>query len=1133
MLHIQLFGALRLAVGDRPLPRPIRRQTERLLTCLLIYREIEQGREHLAYVLWPDSPEAEARAELRRHLHLLLKYLPSSTTDGGWILRDYKSVQWNPKVPLDLDVQTFETSVRRAKLLIGEDRTAQAMAELTQAVAVYQADLLPEWEDDWVKQARQRLAALYVDALDRLSRLQEEGGELPSAIATLERLVSVQPLRDEPQGRLMQLYAQLGERGKALAQFEAYASTLRATLDIDPAPGLEAQFIAIRDGTIVRTTPAMVADARQQGSPVAARNLPVPLSRFVGRAREMGEIRALARHHRLIVLIGVGGSGKTRLALEAAHELAGSFIDGTWWIELENLSDPSLIAPHIGSALGIRQEGNRSLTDIMAEYLRQRHAFLVIDNCEHLSFGVAEVVSGLLTRCPKVHVLATSRERLHIDGEVVVQVAAMSLPDQSDWVSIADLASADAVTLFVDRVHGLWPGFTPTWAQLKVIAGICRRVEGIPLAIELAAARASVLSLEEIETRLDRSSKLLRGVSRSRPDRHQSIEATIDWSFRLLSPFERTLLVRLAVFAGSFNLDAIEAVCTPQDGFPDPLADAEVLDMVASLVGKSLIAVGTHGAKGRRYRLIDMIRQYCTDRLRESGMLEPLRERHTQYFLQMAVNAEQPLMSQDRLPWLAQLEQENDNLRAAMTNLQEQHAVDPALKLACALWRFWYLHGHLSWERRWLESMLSEPHDRLDTLTLGSAYNAAGALAYAQGDYTWARAYWEISCSALGQSEDQAALALALHNLGTVLTMENQLVAARRTHERALSLRRRLHNEVGTADSLAGLAEAAYRLGDFQQSRALFEESIAIMERLANQGTYHYQSALRGLCVVARYQGDFKTAHACLREGIAICESMGDNASVAAWHNTLGWVVMDQGAYVEAIDRFKASLVIWRELGNPLMIGLILNNMGEVELRQGHHSVARAYFERSLEAKRHTSDRWSLIYTQINVALLDVATNAWEGARAGATDALAAARELEAKELIARAARVLAIVEIADGRLDDADTLLGESFALTRQMGARREMAATLDVQAGLSTARGDLVAALRHVAEADAVRAAVGTPRDHDAQIEHDRRLAAARLALGAAAVDRLLAEGRDLAGRAAEGRHRFPDIRPWRITL
>jgi non-specific serine/threonine protein kinase len=607
-----------------------------------------------------------------------------------------------------------------------------------------------------------------------------------------------------------------------------------------------------------------------------AHNLPVALSTFIGRERDITEVKRLLLEdeNRLLTLTGSGGCGKTRLALAVAHELVGDFEDGTWWVGLASLSNPTLVPQAVASSLGVREAPDRSLSEVLQEHLRTEDLLLLLDNCEHLIDACAELADTLLRTCPNLKILATSREALSIAGETSWSVPPLSLPDLRDLPPVEPLMRYEALRLFVERARAVASSFELTEQNAPAVARVCQRLDGIPLAIELAAARARVLSAEQIAKRLGESFQLLSTESRMADPRQQTLRATVDWSHDLLSEKEKVLFRRLSVFAGGFTLEAAEAVCAGNS--PE---SAEVLTLMTHLVDKSLVLVAERQGEAR-YRLLETVRQYGREKLEESGEEAEIRRRHANFFLAFAEQVEPKINSKDRALWLERLEAEHDNFRAALIWSREEVEAETSLRLVGALSWFWYHRENWSEWRGWLDEVL------------------AGQ---------------ERSGELPGWTE---ARAKALSGGGFLAWMQGDQFAARSRLEESVSLWREVGDKQGLAQALRFLSGSFESRGDFATARPLAQESVELFRE--GEDKFGLGITLSRLGITALAQGDHVAAWAALEEGVAICREIEDDWALALALRNLGIGTFRQGDYEQAVTRFKESLDVLRETGNPL-----------------------------------------------------------------------------------------------------------------------------------------------------------------------------------------------------------------------
>jgi non-specific serine/threonine protein kinase len=605
------------------------------------------------------------------------------------------------------------------------------------------------------------------------------------------------------------------------------------------------------------------------------------LTSFVGREREIAEVLRLLSTTRLLTLTGAGGCGKTRLALQVAARARGGFPDGVWLAELAALANPVLVPRAVASAAGVREipeTAGRAPMDGLADHLRDKTLLLVLDNCEHVVAAAAELVDALLRNCPALRVLTTSREPLGIAGETTWRVPSLSLPppsaageEASDHL-VEDLVRYEAVRLFVDRAHAARPDLALSEHNAPALAELCRRLDGIPLALELAAARVRVFSVEQLAARLDDRFRLLTAGPRTAMPRHQTLRATVDWSYALLSEPERALLRRLAVFAGGWTLEAAEAVAVG-----DGLQAYAVLDLLAQLVDKSLVlAEEQHGAV--RYRLLETIRQYAADRLLEAGEVERTRDRHLAHFLELAEEAEPKLRGRASAVALDRLEREHDNLRVA---LEWSMATDPtrgdaALRLSGALAWFWWVRSYHDEGCRWLARALDAhvdgaggtPRHRAARM---KALHGAGWLAHHRRDSALARTLLGESLAIARELDDRWTVALALHHLGRVAYFDGDPDAARSLGEESLAIAETVGDTWLVAWALHLLGLAAHIAADYPTARSYYARSLAMRRELGFEEGIGVLLVLLG--IVALREGDLDQAHALYREGLPIVQA--------------------------------------------------------------------------------------------------------------------------------------------------------------------------------------------------------------------------------------------------------------------
>lgn len=828
VVRVELLGGFRVSVGPRTIGEDgWRLRKARSLVALLAlepYHRMHRGR--LMDLLWPELDAGAAANNLRYALHVARRTLePVPAAASHYLCLRGELLALCSGGQLRVDVEAFERAAATARRL-------REPAAYRAAIELYAGELLPgDRYEGWAEDRREGLRRDHLTLLVELARLHEERGELGPAIEALRRVVIEERTREGAHVGLMRLHALAGRRDEALKQYERLREALSRELGRKPdVPGrhLHQEILA---GRFPPTRPQR--EERERPADDRRHNLPAPRNSFVGREGELVEVGRLLAMTRLLTLTGAGGSGKTRLALEAARDLAGAYPGGVWLVELAGLSEGVLVAQAFAGALGVREQPGRPLADTMVDALRERSLLLVVDNCEHLVDEAARMVETLLDHCPDLRVLATSREVLGVAGELAWRVPSLSLPDPRHPLGVGDLWGYGSARLFVERARNRRPGFEPTPENVRAVAEICHRLDGIPLAIELAAARMGVLSAGQIAERLGDSLGLLTGGGRAAPPRHKTLRGALEWSHDLLSEPERKLFRRLSAFAGGFTLEAAEAV-----GSGRGIEEGDVLDLLSRLVDKSLVAAEAGAEDTSRYRLLEPVRQYGRGKLESTaGMValpeaERVRGRHAAWFLSLAEEAESKGIQQ--AAWLERLEREHDNLRAALSWSLERGKTELGLRLSGTLGEFWYTCGHLDEGRRWLEAALANGGSAPASTRI-KALAGAGYIAWEQGDYDRATQLGEEGLALSRESGDRSGVAAALLTLGTVALHRNECEQASALLEEALGLRRGSGDTVGVGRVLLPMGLVAVIRGDFGRAQALHEEGLSLARETADK----------------------------------------------------------------------------------------------------------------------------------------------------------------------------------------------------------------------------------------------------------------------------------------------------------
>jgi non-specific serine/threonine protein kinase len=690
--------------------------------------------------------------------------------------------------------------------------------------------------------------------------------------------------------------------------YPATLDALAAALGLAPEDGARLRAAA-------RAAPPPAADgAPGRSLAPPPHNLPLQLTSFVGRERALADVTGGLAADRLVTLTGAGGTGKTRLALRAAAELLGEYPDGVWLVELAALADPALVPQAVASAVGVREEPGRPLLATLTDALKPQRLLLVLDNCEHLLEASARLADALLRACPHLSILATSREALGIAGETPWRVPSLSVPELRRGLPPETLAQAEAVRLFVHRAVTAKQDFVLTERTAPAVAQICVRLDGIPLALELAAARVRVLPAEQLLGRLEDRFRLLTGGSRTAPARHQTLRAAVDWSYALLSDPERTLFARLSVFAGGWTLEAAEAVCADPDGAG--IAPGEVLDLLTRLADKSLVVAEEQPDGTARYRLLETLRQYARERLAAGGAAA-LRERHAAHYLERAEAGPagpgsyrfgEVVVRAVAEAW----EREGDNARAALAWWLERGEAERGLRLVTALNASWQIGGRHGEALRWLDALLAA--GPVPAPVRAGALNWAGYHAHQQGDYERARALHEASVALWREAGDPRELSVALTALGLVHCLQGDLARAEALIRESLILARGAGDGAGVSRGLRDLGHVARAAGDYPRAQALLEESLA-----AAQAAGHSWEVWRSSTCLARVaflQGRHGEAAVRLREALTGLQDIA--RPVIAVADALEWLaaaVAAAGRAERAARLYGAAARLRRDAG--------------------------------------------------------------------------------------------------------------------------------------------------------------------------------------------------------------------------
>jgi predicted ATPase/DNA-binding SARP family transcriptional activator len=915
-VRIGLLGGFSVTVGDRKVDENAwrLRKAASLLKLLAVAPGHRLHRERAMDLLWPEAGRKAASDNLRQTLHVARKILhPDPEINSRYLSVSGEQLLMCPEGRLWVDVEVFEEAADTA-------RRSKDSSAYRAAIELYSGELLPEDRfEEWTQSRRRGLRQRFLSLLVELAGLYEERGiedDLALAVQALRRTLAEEPTNEEAHVGLMRLYALSGRSEEALRQYGRLSEALSSGLGAKPSASSSALREEIAAGRFSGDpTQAAGEPAGEISGGARAHNLPAQRTSFVGREREMLELKRALATTRLLTLSGAGGSGKTRLALEVARDVVGACPDGVWLVELAPLTEGALVPQAMARALKVAEQPGRAPTEALVDALREKRLLVVLDNCEHLIEAAARLSDALLSSCPHLRLLATSRETLGVEGELVWMVDPLSVPNADPDVhrtpfGAGELARYEAVRLFVERARTRSSRFELTEENAGAVAQVCRRLEGMPLAIELAAARVGTLAVVQIAQRLEDSLKLLSVDSRTADPRHRTLRATLDWSYNLLSEEERVLLRRLSVFAGGWTLEvAEEAVGTNED-----VGEEDVLELLSRLVDKSLVVAEVRAGEVRRYRLLEPVRQYAGERLEESGETEDFSGRHAGFFLALAEEAEPELAGAQQQEWAERLETDHDNMRAALSWSLEKEP-ETAFRLAMALARFWERRVRLVEGSAWLEAVL-RLSDGADTAVRAKLSSEAGTFAFHRADYDHAIVLHGEALELYRQAGDDSGVAFALLCLGAQYFEKGDPEQAAPFLEEALALSRRIGDKQNTAGTLHNLAEVERQRGNYERAKTLGMESLSLSREMEDQWRLAMIVGWVGLLEV--WNGDdHESAEGFLEEDLALNRGLGNWAYGAYCLEGFAGLAGARGQGERAARLWDAAEALRSNIGAP------------------------------------------------------------------------------------------------------------------------------------------------------------------------------------------------------------------------
>ncbi|MCG3118069.1 MAG: Serine/threonine-protein kinase PknD [bacterium] len=800
-------------------------------------------------------------------------------------------------------------------------------------------------------------------------------------------------------------------------------------------------------------------------------SLPVPSTPLLGREQELAALTQLLLRDevRLITLTGPGGTGKTRLGLQAAANLNAAFTDGTFFVSLAANTEAKLVLSTIAEAFGVFENPVRSVSEGVIAHLREKNLLLLLDNFEQV-VAATPVIADLLAACPQLKILVTSRTVLHLTGEQEFPVSPLATPDPKRSLPFAALTQYAAITLFTQRAVAVKPDFTLNQENAATVAEICYRLDGLPLAIELAAARLKLFSPQTMLARLEKRFELLKGGARDMPARHHTLHQAIAWSYELLNGEEKALFRRLAVFSGGCPLDAVEVVCRAQNHLP-----CSALDVIAALVDQSLLRQDQTAEDEPRFVMLETIREYALECLRASADWEAARRAHADFFLALALQAESELTGPKQKTWLTKLGREHDNFRAVFKWVEEHGEAEPGLRLGGALWRFWLVRGHMREGRERLTALLALPGAAQRTRERAKVLNGAATIIHEMGDYSTAHSLLEESLEIWRELGDKKAEAAAINNLSWVAVMRCEFDAGRTLAAESLIL----HHELGD------------------------KRGIAL--------------ALNNLAWAATLQGDFTTARSLHENGLSLRREIGDERGIAFVLTSLGWIDGMQGHYEKATSLLKEAYGRLQALDDKQIMAIALSYQSNAAIIHGDLALAQTLLEESATFIKEVGSKWGLAFYCYTSGIVAHEQGNSSLAEERLEESLSLYRALENKWGMAYVLNFRGHVKLEKNDMDCALACYKESLHLSKETGNRLGVANALLGFGRLSQRNGNLNQAARLFAVAEALHIAIGAPLPAFVRTRFDREVSSVRAALGEKSFAAEYAAGKNMAAEEA----------------
>jgi predicted ATPase/DNA-binding SARP family transcriptional activator len=868
-------------------------------------------REYLSAMLWPDYSQAKAYTNLRHTVWEIQRLF-----GAGWLTTSRDTISLNTKTDIWVDVHQFEALWLQSRM---QSDVLSRISLLTEAVKLYRNHFLTGFSlregttfNEWSFVKSKDIQNNLVEVLTTLSEDYCALGQPNKAIPFAQQLIALDPLNESAHRRLMEIYLRTDQHNAALKQYQILERTLRKEFNLDPQPETRQLYKRILKRNL---RPLQLEQQNEIITP--KHNLPVQVSTFIGRESEKAEIAHLLATNRLVTLAGVGGIGKTSLALQVGQKILKNYADGVWFVTLDSLSNPALVPQTVAAAIEIRKGSDRSIMDALINRLHGKTILLILDNCEHLLKACTQLIKTLLQNCPSLKILVTSREILNLEGEATFYLPPLSIPEYHD-ISLEKLTEYESIRLFMERAILALPSFALTRANAETVVQICNRVDGIPLAIELAAARVNILQVQEILEQLQASFHLPADGSQVILPRHQTLELSMDWSWGLLDESEQVFLRQLSVFAGGWTLESALAVC-----------DGNVMGLSSALAKKSLLVLGQEAGHMTRYHLHEIVRQYGREKLAESAEEENIRTRHLNCFLSLSEQATVGWHGPSQLGWYGRLMEERDNFRAALERARQTRDVESGLYLSGRL-RYLWMNLDMQEGMRWLNYFLQDPQSN----------------SFAQ------------------------ARAQALLTQGELFNGLNMLSEESKVLQEGLALFRACGDISGEIDSLHLLAHALFYLNDRQQAMEIAHQAL---ERCRSQGDLFREG--RSLYRLGRYDPDSTRSFSYLEQAILVSRQTKDWHGLSSSLGTAGERATLDGNIPLAENYVKEAVLLCRQLKNKLGLCAHLQNYSRIAFAQGEIEQAFAHLHESIEIGRETGHRMNYLWSRSHLGYFKL----WQG----------------------------------------------------------------------------------------------------------------------------------------------------------